>query len=158
MCCFLRRHVVLKLNKAKTSEDTVVNPCFNSTAAILYKAGQEEEEQRQAKRREETRKGSVSSRFVSAIDSAGLRLPVLSQPEWAGRCGGRVSRSRAEHREDKAKALPGRPQSPELKHERADVRLGRENEGKTKLRDKSRLESNSRRCGLRWLEAASAEL
>lgn len=61
MSCFLHNHFVLKLNKAEARRgETVVNPFFNSKAAILYKAEQDEEEQRQVKRREERRKGSVS--------------------------------------------------------------------------------------------------
>lgn len=61
MSCFLHNHFVLKLNKAEAWRgETEVNPCFNSKAAILYKAEQEEEEQRQEKWWEETRKGSVS--------------------------------------------------------------------------------------------------
>lgn len=50
LSCFLHNHFVLKLNKAEARRgETVVNPCFNSKAAILYKAEQEEEEQRRAK-------------------------------------------------------------------------------------------------------------
>lgn len=58
---FLHNHFVLKLNEAEVWRgETEVNPCFNSKAAILYKAEQEEGEQRQEKWWEETRKGSVS--------------------------------------------------------------------------------------------------